>query len=230
MSIEILVAQILKKMSNLNVWTSIFIPHILHLICSFQGRHNFVNLARYGHLSELSYRNWYGKGFDFYTFNYLLLSFLPKEEHIIAFDPSYISKSGKHTPGLGKYCSGCAGAAKWGLELCGFAAIGLSSRLAFHLDACQTIKTDKETLVDFYIRILKERKEQLLKVSDILVVDAYFSKEKYISEAKDMGFTVISRFRKDVALTCPYEEKPTGKRGRPKKYGDKVALKQLKLT
>ena len=35
------------------------------------------------------------------------------KECIVAFDPSYIKKSGKHTFGLGIYWSGCANRAKW---------------------------------------------------------------------------------------------------------------------
>ncbi|EKF54418.1 hypothetical protein I215_12338 [Galbibacter marinus] len=34
----------------------------------------------------------------------------------IAFDPSYVSKSGKKTPGVGYFWSGSAARAKWGLE------------------------------------------------------------------------------------------------------------------
>ena len=37
----------------------------------------------------------------------------------IAFDPSYIYKTGKHTPGLGYFWSGCASKTKWGLEIGG---------------------------------------------------------------------------------------------------------------
>ena len=37
----------------------------------------------------------------------------------LAIDPSYISKSGRHTPGLGYFWSGVAEKAKWGLEILG---------------------------------------------------------------------------------------------------------------
>ena len=47
--------------------------------------------------------------------------------YIIAFDPSYIAKSGKSTPGVGWYWSGVAGKSKWGLEISGIAAIDIDN-------------------------------------------------------------------------------------------------------
>ena len=55
---------------------------------------------------------------------------------MIAFDPSCISGSGKHTPGVGYFWSGCAGKAKWGVELCGFTAVGIKTNMANSLNHC----------------------------------------------------------------------------------------------
>ena len=52
-------------------------------------------------------------------------------ECIVAFDPSYIGKSGKEKHGLGMYWSGCAGRAKWGLDICGFAVVDVILNTAF---------------------------------------------------------------------------------------------------
>jgi len=57
---------------------------------------------------------------------------------IIAFDPSYISKSGKKTYGLDKFWSGVAAKAKLGLEIGGIAAISIDNNTAMHLEAIQT--------------------------------------------------------------------------------------------
>ena len=59
-------------------------------------------------------------------------------KYIIAFDPSYISKSGKKTPGLDKFWSGVAGQAKLGLEISGIAAVDIENNTTFHLEAVQT--------------------------------------------------------------------------------------------
>jgi hypothetical protein len=63
---------------------------------------------------------------------------LPISECVVAFDPSYIKKSGKKTFGLGMYWSGCSAKAKWGLDSCGFAVVDILQNTAFHLNAIQT--------------------------------------------------------------------------------------------
>ena len=44
----------------------------------------------------------------------------------IAIDPSYIPKSGKKTPHIGRFWSGCAGAVKHGIEVMGIGLIDIS--------------------------------------------------------------------------------------------------------
>lgn len=43
----------------------------------------------------------------------------------------------------------------------------------------------------------------------------------------DMGFHLVSRLRDDANLMYIYNGKPTGKRGRPKVYGEKIDFKNL---
>src|SRR5699024_11161149 len=100
----------------------------------------------------------------------------------IAFDPSFVSKSGNKTPGVGYFWSGVAGASKWGLEFCGLAALDKKNHTAFHINAFQTIgKQEEESLVDFYARMILERKEELLSISNHLVADAYFSNKSFVN-------------------------------------------------
>lgn len=58
----------------------------------------------------------------------LLLSekiFDKQDRKAIAIDPSYISKSGKRTPWIGYFWSGCAGQVKRGLEIMGIGVINI---------------------------------------------------------------------------------------------------------
>ena len=84
---------------------------------------NFTQLASFGSHNEKTYRSHFEKGgVDTVSFNLdLAKSYFEGSIGIkaLAIDPSYISKSGKHTPGLGYFWSGCAGQAKWGLEILG---------------------------------------------------------------------------------------------------------------
>jgi hypothetical protein len=58
-------------------------------------------------------------------------------ETVIALDPGYIPKAGKSTYGRGRYWSGVAGAAKWGLDICGFAVVDIINHVSrLNLCAC----------------------------------------------------------------------------------------------
>ena len=60
-----------------------------------------------------------------------------KGKKVLACDPSYINKTGKHTDGVGYFWSGVVNKAKWGLELGG---LDLDRQTSFHLNAMQTIE------------------------------------------------------------------------------------------
>ena len=117
-----------------------------------------------------------------------MISSTCNDELCIGFDPSYISKSGKHTPGLGYYYSGVAGSYKRGLEIGSLAVIDIQQYTAYHLKSTTTPtqvsrKKKKEgdpTLVDHFLNTILESKEKLQQISDLLVVDGYFAKHKFI--------------------------------------------------
>ena len=84
---------------------------------------NFTQLATFGSYNEKTYRNHFEKGgADTVAFNLGMAKDYFKDSigiKALAIDPCYISKTGKHTPGLGLFWSGSAGQAKWGLEMLG---------------------------------------------------------------------------------------------------------------
>jgi len=101
MSIKILTEQILNKIPTVRKWQGKFIIHLLSLWFSIRGRHNYINLARYGIYGEDTYRQNASRSFPFLRFNSELVKQNLGTERMIAFDPTYISKSGKHTAGAG---------------------------------------------------------------------------------------------------------------------------------
>ena len=119
-----------------------FIAHVLWHILSIKGKINFLQFGRYSTLGEQTYRNHYEKTFDFFSFNKQLINQIASGERIVALDPSYIPKAGKSTYGRGKYWSGVAKAAKWGLDICGFAVVDILNNTALHLNAWQTPSVD----------------------------------------------------------------------------------------
>ena len=133
-----LVEKVINKMEGLKKPCKKFMVSIVVLFLSMRGRYTFQGMGRYGDLSEKSYRLHFESEFDFLDFNIKLCLEHLSSNRVLAFDPSYLPKSGKCTPGKGKYWSGCLGKAVPGLEIGGLGIVDLGHRTAFHLEAIQT--------------------------------------------------------------------------------------------
>lgn len=138
MKAETFTAAILRKMSDIGICQKKFIVHLVVLLLSMRSRVNYLMLCRYGKYSEKSYRLNFEKGFDFETFNRRLILSNCSKDLLWIFDPSHIAKSGKHTPGVGYFWSGCADSVKWGLELSALAIGDMENQTALHYHAWQT--------------------------------------------------------------------------------------------
>lgn len=202
---------------------------VMILFLSIKGRVNFLQLERFSERCESGFRYFFEQTFDFLSFNNALLKVHLNGKTALAFDPSYVSKAGKKTPGVGYFWSGCAGKAKWGLEFCGLAVLDLTRKTAFHLFGFQTVDLeDDETLIAFYVRKIMEKKEDLLKISKYIVADAYFSKITFVKPFLDAGFQVISRLRDDANLQYIFAGEQKKGKGRKKVYDGKIDFKNLK--
>ena len=230
---ESVIGTILAKINGLNKSRKKFINHLLILFMGMRGRYNFLNMARYGEYSEQSYRNHFGERFNFLGFNIALAKQSCSAHRIIAFDPSYIPKSGKHTDHLGWFWSGTSGKALKGLEIGGLAVIDIDNNTAMSLEAIQTpgskeLKEQGLTLVEHYARIIVERKEKLRTLSDYLAVDGYFAKQGFVETITDeAGLHIVSKLRGDANLQYLYHGEHTVQRGRPKKYDGKADIKNI---
>ena len=202
---------------------------ILMLFLSIKGKINFLQLERFSGFCEQRFRYFFERSFDFLTFNKTLITMSVKGRTALAFDPSHISKSGKKTPGVGYFWSGCAGKTKWGLEFCGMAVLDVARKTAFHLFGFQTIDLrDDEKLIAFYVRKIMEKKDDLLKISKYLVADAYFSKVTFVKPFVDAGFHIVSRLRDDADLQYIFLGEQKKGKGRSQKYDGKIHFKTLK--
>ena len=236
-----MISKALSGQTNLSKTFQSFFIEAMELFLTIPNRINFLQMGRFGRSSEQRFRMNFRKKFDWISFNRTLVQEGKPNRRAIAIDPSYICKSGKKTPGVGYFWSGCASAVKWGLELMGFALVDADAGTGVHLVAKQTF-TDKvkgavpyylkhmddhNTIIGIYLRTIHSLKDDLLKLSDCLVADAFFSKETFVTGAKALGFNVISRLRDDVRLKYLYTGPKTGKKGRPKKFTGPVDLKSL---
>ena len=96
------------------------LSEILLLMMLVSNRVNFIQLAKYGKRSEQCYHQNFERMVDWVALNRELANTRyhgSAGKRAIGIDPSYIDKSGKHTPGLGRFWSGCAGEPKHGLNL-----------------------------------------------------------------------------------------------------------------
>jgi len=204
---------------------------ILYMV--IPGRINFLQLGRYGRSCEQRFRQNFSKDFDWLEFNLKLSDkVLTGKRKAIAVDPSFISKSGKVTPWIGYFWSGCAGTTKRGLEILGVGLIDIDTKDCISLQAVQTpdtktLENRDATLIDWYLLVLNSMKDELVKASSYVVADAYFAKNNFVTGLQQMNFELISRLRDDAALFYPTLEKPSGKKGRPRIYDGRIDFNNL---
>ena len=230
MSVKTLTEQILRKISKINPWQHRFMLHLFSIWLALRGRYNFTNLSRWGDFGEDTYRHHFGRSFNWLEFNGALVNDRLDKQRMIAFDPCFVPKSGKHTAGIGYFYSGCAGREQRGLEFCGIAAVDLTDKSALHLEAVQTLDLGAgESPLTFYARVLCQRKQELLALSKYVAVDAYFAREPFISLLTQEGFEVITRLRKDARLRYLYHGPHPKGRGRRKTYDGRIDSYALRM-
>jgi len=218
---------------SINKWRRDFLLEIFMLYLIIPGRINFKQMSRYSKHCEQRFRNQFKEKFDFMAFNTSLIKPCISKRIAISFDPSHIEKSGKKTPYLGKFWSGSDQCTKKGLEISQIALIDIDSNQSFHLEAVQTVpvktlKTASMSLSDWYAHLIITRKEELQKLSKIVVADAFFSKTTFIQPLINEGFNVISKLRDDANLRYKFTGEYSGK-GRPAHLAGKIDLDNLNM-
>src|SRR5271169_2599223 len=125
-----------------------------------------LNLGRIGGYCEKTIRLHFEKLFDFVWFNAGVIKTSCGKDLIAAFDPSYIPKSGKKTPGLGKWWSGKDQCALKGLEISCLSIVDTEAGTAMSLEIVQTPSKDilekrKQNLVGHYVSIIEKNIDTL---------------------------------------------------------------------
>jgi hypothetical protein len=235
--IEDVTSAIIDKMvGTISIPAKKFFSHVIPLFMGVRGRLNFLNLARHGHLSEKSYRHQFEQEFDFLEFNTRTIQTFGSGKYVAAFDPSFINKSGKHTPHLGMFWSGCEQRSKRGLEVGVLAAIDLEHETAFPLQVRQSLsskelKASNSTTVNQYVQQILDASEAFKELGiSYLTADAFFAKQNFISSIREgCGIHVITKARNDANFQYPYNgpQRIAGKRGRDKKYDGKVDVRNF---
>lgn len=228
MTVETVATAILRNMNGINKCRVQFLLIILRAYLSLRGRYTFLNLSRYSPYCDFWIRRQFSRPFNFGHFNLALIERYGGSELVWAFDQSYISKSGKQTPGIGYFWSGCAQSMKRGLEICATAILDIQNGTAFHYQATQTICDQKtQHLRSYYAELIIRDAASMLKVSKFLALDAYFSKKPFVDAVCAAGFVLISRLQSNAVLRYAYKGEHSKGKGAKKKFDGPIDPKNV---
>jgi|GEM_PF-3145638 len=154
------------------------IGSVLPLFLMLPRRANFKQMATWGERNEGTYHNWFGKELCLDEFNSALADRHGTGDCFVIFDPSFLPKSGKNTPGVGRFWSGQAGAVKRGIEVGCFAVGDLGHRTAFHLSAKLTpsaaeLRKAGNTLMQHYVSQVEGQAGHIRHFGNCLAADGY---------------------------------------------------------
>lgn len=134
---------IIEKISILSKAQRRFLVIAVQAIVCCRWRINFRSLSEVSVYGEKTYRRHYGATIDFIPIHRAVADSVLGESvsgfRVIGFDPTFLPKAGKHTPGVGKFWNGSAQRAESGLEATLTAVIDVERRIAFPLGLQQTL-------------------------------------------------------------------------------------------
>lgn len=200
---------------------------IIPVLLMLPRRNNFRQMSLWSGCNENTLHNWYKRDLDMVSFNRDLIGEHGTGDYITVFDPSYLPKSGKKTPGLGYWWSGQAQSQKRGIELGCFAVADIGHHTAFHLSASLTptaeeLKKSDMNLMSHYVSLVKKNKAEIEHFGSYLVCDGYFGVSTFVNPVAEMGVNLISCLKINMAIHYLPEEKKPGRRGRPAVKGKKI--------
>lgn len=180
----------------------------IRTVALIPGKVNFTRLSRYGGRTAKTFASNFKASVDWIKVNIGIAheNIGSGDDIAIAIDPSFISKAGKLTYGMGRFWSGVAQRVKRGLEIMAIGAISLSRHTCVMLGAIQspnfkTLESEQNmSMLDWHISLVRTKASELLSLTDILVADAFFSKYEFVNEVVAMGFRFVGRLRVDSFL------------------------------
>ena len=221
-----IVQKVLEKMGNVRQLELMNLTLLFTTILILCGKVNFVNLSRYRHRHERTFRRQYAKPMNFSAFNGAFIALeIPVEHGILGvLDASFSPKSGKKTFGLDPFYHGSHGRVERGLEISLFAIVDTVTENAYAFHAQQTDEKSLYPLLsrtDYYLIHLEYNKSHWPKRLQYLAVDSAYANAPFIKGVKSLNLDVISKLRQNANLRYLFEGKQKA-RGAPRKYDGKV--------
>jgi hypothetical protein len=206
-----LLESVLMRVKNTKNPQQKFLCHVMRLMLLVPGRVTFRNLRRYRPYHEKTFARWCERDVDFVSLNHaaIVKVVAAHHEHVLAFDPSFVPKSGQRTPGLDMFWNGAHSRAEKGLEMATLAWVDVTQNSADTLSVEQTPTTlnrdAEQTRIDPYLahseRVVTTQQLQALKY---LVADSYFSKQQFVDGLCALEMHLISKLRRDAHLRHLY--------------------------
>lgn len=219
-----------------------FLLILFTVILVVRGKVNFRNLSRYSQVSEKTYARQFTKSFDFVGLNRQVIdqTFGHESERVIAFDPTFVPKAGKHTFGKDRFWNGVKSRAEKGLEVSCLAIVDLLHNQGLTLSVRQTLPKAEfhssvesqvqdvdETLIDQYLDHIRSVRPKLSCCEQYLCVDGGLVRTKLIDGVRALELHVIGKLRCDANMRYLYDGPKRPGPGRQKEYSGKVDWQDL---
>ena len=226
--------RVLMRLKNTKKPQQKFLCHVMRLLLMLPGRVTFRNLSRYSPYHEKTFARWCARDFDCVSLNHAAIVEVvaPSHEHILAFDPSFVPKSGQRTYGLDMFWNGAYSRAEKGLEIATLAWVDVTYNSAYTLSVEQTPPTQssdaEHTRIDTYLsQIAAAITTPQLQPLKYLVVDGYFSKQKFVDGICALDMHLVGKLRHDANRRYLYRGPRHSGPGRPKTSDGKVIFSDL---
>lgn len=189
-----------------------YLVMLMGLWLAIPGRVNFLNLERYGKLSERSHRAWFEKPVDFVGINQGILQGwgqgnqcgAEEKTWILGIDASFVRKSGKATPNLSKYWDSKQNKAVKGLEVSCCSLIDLSWGQAFGLHMRSTQISETASRMEQYGGHLHDVLDcltpDLRQRIGYVAADGYYAKKGFIEAVRQQDQHLVGKLRCDANL------------------------------
>jgi hypothetical protein len=192
-------------------------------------------MSRYSPSHERTFSRWYGRKFDWVSFNKGAITDVvpPEHEQALIIDASFVPKSGKHTYGLDRFWNGSHSRAEKGLEISTLAWLDITAHCAYCLSVEQTppsaeIADPETTRMDVYLgqlsRVVTTHDLRFLRY---VVTDGAYSKQKFVAGVRALERHQIGKLRADAHLRYLYHGPKRPGPGRQKTYDGKVTWSDL---
>ena len=222
-----------------------FLLTLFTTILVTRGKINFRNMSRYSELCEHTYSRNFAKSFDFIGFNRQVIdeTFGQDGDRILAFDPSFIKKSGTHTFSRDSFWNGCASRSQKGLEISALSVVDIDQHTALTLSVAQTLsqeevkrkgldahdkdEDEKATRMQQYLDHIGKVAPYLTASEHYIVVDGSFANAAFIDGITTLNKDVVGKLRCDANCRYLYTGPKREGRGRQKTYDGKVNWQDL---